>query len=389
MAEMQHDALIDHIKSTQSIGDLNLMALLAIIPFSEIQTFLEQQISELNEDSIRKAYFTTLSIDDTLPSDVIGHVLSFHPFPHNAAINETNKMWNKCSAQIKTMQIKERKQEIANYDINYNEEVNNTWIVDPNRTQLTREETAASYKGPISVLNTAIERCESGDKLLIYDGVYEPVSNIHKSIQIIGVGGNVVFEHTCNNTSLSFGNGSISYVENIRFVADIPLQYQDFNNHINIEGGRTKVTVNKCTFFQGNDGILCANGACLDVKNCEFINNCIGILAEPNAANINVIGCVFEKCGLMKERLKCSSVSVTYKYCDFTIPYTLQLSCIGNLFRNNLFYSFSEKYGSIQLKYGTIQPDRYVLRCNMLEGDCGMAIDGVVVDTNKMYRQFH
>eukprot|EP01083_Nonionella_stella_P097893 275214_1 len=75
------------------------------------------------------------SINDTLPPDIVRHVLSFNTFPHNSAINATNKQWNKCSAQIKAIQNREREQVVDNYPIKYNEEVNNEWIVDPNRTQ--------------------------------------------------------------------------------------------------------------------------------------------------------------------------------------------------------------------------------------------------------------
>eukprot|EP01083_Nonionella_stella_P048612 129838_1 len=189
MSQALRDALIHHIRSIACIGDIDIVTLLSMIPLSKIQTFLQQQILELNDNDIRKACFNILSINDTLPPDIVRHVLSFNTFPHNSAINATNKQWNKCSAQIKANQNKKRMEEVDAYHLNYNQTVNNTWIVDENRTQLTNDETNSSFQGPISDIRTAIERCESGDKLLVYDGVYdEHALDIDKSIQIIGVG---------------------------------------------------------------------------------------------------------------------------------------------------------------------------------------------------------
>eukprot|EP01083_Nonionella_stella_P183511 663414_1 len=213
MSKSQRKALIHHIESSQCIGDINITAfILSMFPFSKIQTFLRQQILELDDNGIRKAYFNILSMNDTLPSDLVGHMLSFNTFPHNSAINATDKQWNKHSTQIKAMQNKERKQVVDNYSIKYNEEVNNVWIVDQNRSQLTNDEIAANAKGPLSNLQAAIEHCESDDKLFIHDGVYQvrPIV-IDKSIQMVGIGDNVVLTNAnvSNNnedTLLVFNN---------------------------------------------------------------------------------------------------------------------------------------------------------------------------------------
>eukprot|EP01083_Nonionella_stella_P118320 353199_1 len=219
MSQTQQEALIYHIKSAESMDSFNIQPLLNMIPFSEIQTFMARQIRKLNANTIREAYFNTLSMNETLPTDLVANILSFHPFPHNTAINQTCKMWNKCSAQIKANQNKERMEEVDKYHLDYHEKVNNTWIVDGNRTQLTNDEIESGFQGPISNIHTAVELCESGDKLLVYDGVYdEHALDIDKSIQIIGVGDNVFLtnsaaDHSMNRMySLSFRNNSISYV---------------------------------------------------------------------------------------------------------------------------------------------------------------------------------
>eukprot|EP01083_Nonionella_stella_P123355 371700_1 len=168
MSTVQQEALIEHIKSADCIDNINIMPLLHLIPFCEIQTFVEQHIRKLNANAIREAYFNSLSIDDILPSDLVGHVLSFQPFPYNASINQTNKMWNKLSSQLKHIQNKERIKAVDEYDLHYNEEVNNTWIIDANRTQLTNDERDSGFKGPLPDIGTALDMSESGDKLLIY-----------------------------------------------------------------------------------------------------------------------------------------------------------------------------------------------------------------------------
>eukprot|EP01083_Nonionella_stella_P118322 353206_1 len=218
MSKAQQEALMDYIKSSQCIEDLNLVSWVGIIPLLELKYFLVQQVRKFTESDTRKAYFNALSLNDILSTDLITHVLSFNHFPHNGAINQTDKMWNKCSRQVTVSQNKERQQIMDDYDMNYNEKVNNVWIVDLNRKELSKEETSAGYRGPISDLVTALELCESGDKLLVNEGEYcktvKTPTRIDKSIQIIGIG-NVIFQHKSQPPSfLIFGAGSISYVEN-------------------------------------------------------------------------------------------------------------------------------------------------------------------------------
>eukprot|EP01083_Nonionella_stella_P104813 300851_1 len=82
MSKAHKDALIRHIRSIGSIGDIDIITLLSMISLSKMQTFLQQQILELNDNDIQKAYFNILSINDTLPPDIVRHVLSFNTFPH-------------------------------------------------------------------------------------------------------------------------------------------------------------------------------------------------------------------------------------------------------------------------------------------------------------------
>eukprot|EP01083_Nonionella_stella_P145699 457050_1 len=392
MSKAQCDALIHHIQSTQCVGDL--ISWLAIIPFSEIQNFVEQQIVKLNQNSIRKAYFSDLSINDTLPSDIVRHILSFNTFPHNAAINATNKQWKKCSAQIKAKQNKERQQAVDSYHIKYDEEVNNIWIVDKNRSLLTDDEIASNFKGPVSDLHTAIERCESGDKLLIHDGVYEePQMVTDKSIQLVGVGDSVVVR--MRNTAsrdivLTFQNNSISYVENIAFPAydkcdDGPIEIVS----------NAKVTLHRCKFENGMFCIYCADGGCLDIKSCEFINCNCGIYAEHDAEKVNVIGCRFEndeKCEYTNSDNFGYPVLVYCEYKESSANTairkdTVHLRCIGNVFRNNLSFPFAKICSHDDVKQLS-DWNTYSLRYNMLEGDKSIFIKGKLVDANGMYIKF-
>eukprot|EP01083_Nonionella_stella_P178098 628125_1 len=384
MSKAQQNTVIDHIECAVSIDSISIIQLLHVIPFSEIQTFMKQQIRKCNADTVRQAYFNALSINETLPTDLMSNILSFHPFPHNTAINQTCKMWNKCSAQIKANQNKKRMEEVDAYHLNYNQTVNNTWIVDEHRTQLTNDETNSSFQGPISDIRTAIERCESGDKLLVYDGVYdEHALDIDKSIQIIGVGDNVFLtnsaaDHSMNRMySLSFRNNSISYVENITFAIGSAWTEHMDDGHINIQTN-AKVIVNKCTFEHGICGLSCGSGGSLDAKSCNFTNCDFGIYVEHNASNVHVIGCVFDECGSCGYETTSSVVIKRRKVFD------KQIKCIGNIFRNNLRYSITERHiGSDKSQH---RPDRYSLRCNMLEGE-NQWIEGneKIMDANKIY----
>eukprot|EP01083_Nonionella_stella_P221992 792554_1 len=351
------------------MNDPQIISLLSVIPFVEIQTFMEQQIRKLIMNSIRETYFNTLSMNATLPNDLIGHILSFHPY-HAPNINQTSKMWNKCALQNKFIQNKERIKEVEKYDFNYSEEESNTWIVDANRTQLTNDEINASCKGPISDIDTAVGLCESGDKLLIYDGVYECKSRIEKSIQLIGAGKNVVVtnrtsEDTRYIAPLAFENNTISYIENITFAID-----PDSDHEIIDIGSGAKVIFNKCVFKHGETGIWCPEGVCLDTKRCTFTKcDCaIYVVPGPVESNVNVVGCLFDSCS-----------HTVFACSQNNNPSKVKLMGIGNIFRNNLSYPFEEEC--------PFEHDctRYSLRCNILEGERGRVIDQKVVDANAMY----
>eukprot|EP01083_Nonionella_stella_P209274 758765_1 len=156
-----------------------------------------------------------------------------------------------------------------------------------------------------------------------------------------------------------------AHIENITFTISVdPDSTSDMDDgHIYIECN-AKVNVHKCTFEHGLVGICCESQACLNAKSCKFSKFGFAIYVEENASNINVVGCVFEKCGCNGSGMASCVVII----CGKENLNNRQVTCIGNIFRNNLSYSVMQwnqnNYPKNELKCGI-----YSLRCNMLEGE--------------------
>eukprot|EP01083_Nonionella_stella_P083527 231021_1 len=78
--------------SVQSSNNLqDILPLLQIVSMEQIQNFLMDAISKMDTNATRKAYFSTLSIMDTLPNDIMQHIESFISDQNPIAIN---KKWS-------------------------------------------------------------------------------------------------------------------------------------------------------------------------------------------------------------------------------------------------------------------------------------------------------
>eukprot|EP01083_Nonionella_stella_P085981 238602_1 len=134
------------------------------------------------------------------------------------------------------------------------------------------------------------------------------------------------------------------------------------DGHIYIECN-AKVNVHKCTFEHGIIGIYCERQACLNAKSCKFSKFDFGIFVGENASIINVIGCVFETCGDDSGLASCVVI-----ICGDENLNDRQVTCIGNIFRNNLCYSVMQ-WNKTYFPKNELKCGRYSLRCNMLEGE--------------------
>ena len=132
-------------------------------------------------------------------------------------------------------------------DIKYDESVNRTWIVAKNQTDLELE--IESKNDIYDSIKVPLCQCKSGDKILVYSGVYEDMEMAmvqleYRNIQIIGMGDAVTINDIYAVGSLmSFENCKV-YFENILF--DFSAETEN-EGHISV-GENCKIWAKQCRF---------------------------------------------------------------------------------------------------------------------------------------------
>ena len=75
MLKERKTLLHERVNQIDTLRELN--HILNIINFEDLKEYVHQQIDVLEEPLVNNAYFHSMSIDGTLPSDVVQHILTF------------------------------------------------------------------------------------------------------------------------------------------------------------------------------------------------------------------------------------------------------------------------------------------------------------------------
>ena len=220
-------ALKQHIRSATHVTEL--LIILQQIPLDSIKQFMIPKIGELTDESLRKSYYNSLSINEIFSDDLLQCILSF-----SGCYNEkgVNKKWKSLSDKNESLYLKQlyKTDKIAGIKLmKYDENINKTWIIHQDRKRLHLVEEALGFKGPINDLRTAAMVYKDNDKLLVYGGDYltDTDDSIHcdHSVQIIGIG----HQHDIRlHDSLYIGSRNSEpapasvHIENIDFIDSIP-----------------------------------------------------------------------------------------------------------------------------------------------------------------------
>ena len=366
------------------------------------------KVGQMKEEETRNIYFNTCSITHVLHTDTIQIILKFC-YPHSQ-LRSVCKLFNQLIDKNVAMAAKARKcaieQEPFDADIHFDEKSNKVWIVDNNRNSLSPPEIQSGYHGPFD-FQYAIQNCESGDKILVHNGVYhckcpldidtmgnpdEIPINIDKNIQIIGIGSSVYIKDAVSNISVIDIGKQIPcnvYFENLIFEgADIDGSWSGF---VDIYP-ESKVWINNCRFFPDNRSIFVDTNSELYAKDCLFNNCTSGIAISSFADKVNIIGCKFIGCGKQHEQIIVESSSCIEieevdvgRYVPEPHNDAVQLRCIGNVFKNNGGYPVAVRD---QVPNYKLCMDRVVLKHNLLSGPnmYKIRIKPVVNSMNAIYR---
>ena len=139
------DELRNHVASTQILQEL--LPLLNQIPLEQIKDFLYQKIGSMNDAESKTFYYESLSIDEILPTDIIRDIISYQGFDiaHTKCVN---KQWKELSDQNEKKNYQQMEENLEQTSpIKFNKNENATWVLHPDRTDLTLTEINMGFEG--------------------------------------------------------------------------------------------------------------------------------------------------------------------------------------------------------------------------------------------------
>eukprot|EP01083_Nonionella_stella_P187238 687482_1 len=160
------DSIISYVEKSQTSSDL--IKLIPYIPLTALQTFVKHHVHNSSNVLINQMYHDALPMDNILPHDLIQNILSFDCL--SIAPRAVSKTFKRLSDKNDLIELKQRNKIIQDpqYEFKIDFQSGSRWVVDTKRHQLSDEELANGYKGPLN-LDNALTQCQNEDILLLYD----------------------------------------------------------------------------------------------------------------------------------------------------------------------------------------------------------------------------
>ncbi len=356
--------LEESVVLTQTINDL--LAMLRIIPLTHIKDFIRQEISQLDIQSCRQMYYVQTSIDVIFPSNIIQYILSFSGSYNTKAVS---KQWEQHSEQNEQNHLTKLYSKYVHRD----ENVQKTYIIDVNRTKLHKMEIELGYKGPLIDIGHTSSICDSGDRILVPNGVhYSSEITINSNIQLLGVGAAVTIKPTCG---FSIENGNCCSIKNIKLdCSEFWAPEEDEEVGVVVVKDNAALTLDNCAVTVNNGqcrvnigepcrnchlGILAMNGSHLNIEKCVLIG-CYAVKLSPFVKEVSFDKCIFKGCVIY--------VTDQYEASDAVTGEMMQLKCTNSIFDidNNSFDDFNIIiYAGNAKQFIT---EKHILKDNELKG---------------------
>eukprot|EP01084_Bolivina_argentea_P276226 471293_1 len=300
-------------------GTDNLLSILKAIriPTNKIKDFINQQIDELDANSSKHTYYTQIPIDRILSADIFQYILSFAGFYHTKAVNTE---WKQYSEKTEAHYLTKLYKPINNSYVN-------TYIVHKYRKKLHEIEIDLGFQGP---LNDIEQQCNSGGRLLIWNGVY-PLSAKYlcDNLQLIGIENEVTIKSPAididDESWLDIQPAVECNIQNIKLDCSDVLAAS--SGCISVPESST-LNMKNCELQFGKAfGCWARNNSQVNVNNCRFSNREPGdsktaIELSQHAGEINIIDCIFKNCNLKIDDV----------WDDELDDEIMELKCIGNIF---------------------------------------------------------
>ena len=312
---------------------------------------IQTEIKTISEEVVRKTYFDAASIDRILPPDALQNILSF--IPHDSGPNKACKAFNRSNKKNYDNERRSRKRAVAsNFPADYA-----TYLVDPDRTELTESEITDGVRGPLASITEAMKAIKSGDKILLCAGKHTfscdgypeeefatEFGEYYKDVQIEGLG-------KCHLSFETMECGG----DTLRVYQKLSLCNLKMDQGFIIEN-EARVWVTDCvmdkTHFQVDDG------SSLDCSRCSIHRKNIAFYAQ-SPCSVDLTDCVFHSTGEQQD-------------VDYRSQTTTVLSLSGEAgvklnIRGSTFYCLSPE--RVINDYGALHPDSNLKDTRILVGD--------------------
>eukprot|EP01083_Nonionella_stella_P174279 603699_1 len=307
-------SLIDSATCIQDIKPLwNTM-----FGLTEMKNIMKQRLSTMNIAQKRDLHLKVSPMDETLPHHIVQYLIGFNDDLRHISL--VNKTFHKCCESSQRLFLRQQQ---SDWQKEFNElhpDFGNNRIVNVYPSSLSH----------VNPLRLAMQHAQSGDTLLLHQGIYE-FDQVHEcvdeNIKLIGWGSNVVIK--VNDTIFRFYS-LYTYLRNLTF--DI-----DAVSYLHINHRRCSFYMENCV-INTNFAALFINGKTVKIKNCVIKggdSNATGFYTESQPDVLEIESCVFENC--------CGADRVAYDH-HCIVLYNQQnpakFRCIANHFKNNFGLPF-------------------------------------------------
>eukprot|EP01083_Nonionella_stella_P058410 152966_1 len=233
-------------------------------------------------------------LEQIIPTDITQYMLSFAGFYHTKAVSTKWKQYSELNERTYFSTLYNSMHSLLRH------KVNQTWIMHPLRKKLNIIEKNLGYQGPISDLPQTLGKCESNDRIFLFDGIYRNYQslNIYKDVELIGIGSDVVIDDTKTDgdeiDALFWFYSRRVYLQNLTF--DCSKSTLITEGAIHIRNG--ELIMKECKFTFKGIGISVHEKGSLNVEKCQFDQAATAIQISPIADSVVIKNSTFKHCSM-------------------------------------------------------------------------------------------
>lgn len=179
-----------HNLVTTSTSVEHLFKLLQFVDLDELKEFAHQQIDKMDKDILRAAHHTTISVNQIIPRDAMQNILSFR-YCYFRSPPMVCKPWNALYKLNQENMLRSVYQKVADQYPDKLPQRNKTWVMHYDRNRLHPIEQRLGFQGPLNSIDAAVQRCKSGDRVLVHETFYHGETSkcveIDKDLHFIGL----------------------------------------------------------------------------------------------------------------------------------------------------------------------------------------------------------